>query len=164
MDLITPGIGLVFWMLLSFLTVLFILTKFGWKPILGALKEREKSIDNALRSAEKAKEEMAKLQADNQKILAEAKIERDSLLKEAREVKDKIIAEAKNEASLEAKKLIDSARQNIQNEKAEAINEIKNQIATFSVEIAEKLLRQKLADNKSQSELIDGVLKDIKLN
>jgi F-type H+-transporting ATPase subunit b len=164
MELVTPGIGLLFWMLLSFLVVFFILAKFAWKPILGALKEREKSIDNALRSAEKAKDEMAKLQADNQKILAEARAERDTLLKEAREVKDKIIAEAKNEAGIEAKKLLDSARQNIQNEKASAINDIKNQVATFSVEIAEKLLRQKLADSKGQSDLIDNMLKDIKLN
>lgn len=164
MELVTPGIGLLFWMLLSFAVVLFILKKFAWKPILKALKEREDSIKDALESAEKAKEEMAKLQVDNEKIINEAKSERDNLINEAREVKEKIINEAKTQATTEANKLIKQARINIQNEKAAAINEIKDQVAILSVEIAEKLLKQELAKDKKQEELINSLLKEIEVN
>jgi F-type H+-transporting ATPase subunit b len=164
MELITPGIGLVFWMLVSFLLVLFILKKYAWKPVMKMLKERAASIEDALRSAEKAKEQMAQLQADNERIINEAKLERDKLMKEAREVKDKIIGDAKNQASEEGRKLIESARQNIQNEKSAAMNEIKNQIASISVEIAEKILRSELEDKNKQKKLVENLLKEIKLN
>jgi F-type H+-transporting ATPase subunit b len=99
MELITPGLGLVFWMVLSFSMLLYILKKFAWKPILKALKERENTIDTALKSADKAREKMEQLKADNEKTIKEAKNIRDSLLKEARQVKDKIIVEAKQKAN-----------------------------------------------------------------
>lgn len=164
MGLITPDYGLLFWMVLSFSVVLFILKKYAWKPILSALKEREKSIEGALKSAERAKAEMAKLQADNEKILAEARFERDKLIKEAREMKDRIIEEAKTQAQVEAHKLIESARLSISSEKRAAIKEIKDQVAILSIQIAEKLIREKFAANTNQSEYIDSLLKEIKLN
>ncbi len=164
MELVTPGIGLLFWMLVSFAIVVIILKKIAWKPILKALKEREDSIEDALESAEKAKEEMAKLQVDNEKIINEAKAERDNLINEAREVKETIINEAKTQATTEANKLIEQSRINIKNEKAAAINEIKDQVAILSVEIAEKLLKQELAKDKKQEELINSLLKEIKVN
>lgn len=164
MGLLTPDYGLLFWMVLSFSIVLFILKKFAWKPIMTALKEREKSIEGALRSAEKAKLEMAKLQADNEKILAEARLERDKLIKEARQMKEKIIEDAKALAQSEGQKMIESARQSINSEKKAAIKEIKDQVAMLSVQIAEKLIKDKLADNSNQSDYIDKLLKDIKLN
>jgi F-type H+-transporting ATPase subunit b len=164
MGLVLPDFGLLFWMMLTFLLVLYILKKFAWKPILGSLKEREDSIEDALRSADKAREEMAKLQADNEKILAEARIERDNLLKEARNVKQQMIDDAKKQADTEAKKMIDSAKQAIENEKASAIDEIKKSIAAMSIQIAEKILKQQLADSKEQQELVDKYLKDLKLN
>jgi F-type H+-transporting ATPase subunit b len=164
MDLVTPGIGLIFWTAVVFLILLFILKRFAWKPINNAVKNRENSIRSALNAADKAREEMKKLQADNERILKEAKAERDTLMKEAREVKDKIITEAKEKADSEARKLIDLARINIQNEKASAITEIKGQMAILSVEIAEKILREKLKNDKESQELIDKLIKDIKLN
>jgi F-type H+-transporting ATPase subunit b len=164
MGLITPDYGLLFWMVLAFSVVLIILKKYAWKPILNALKEREKSIEGALKSAEKAKAEMAKLQADNEKILAEARLERDKLIKEARQMKDKIIEEAKTQAQVEAQKLVEAARTSIISEKKAAINEIKDQVANLSIQVAEKLIREKLAENANQSEYIDKLLKDIKLN
>jgi F-type H+-transporting ATPase subunit b len=164
MELLRPDLGLIFWMMISFLLLLFILTKFGWKPILGALKEREKSIDNALKSAENAKEEMKKLQADNEKLFQSAQKEKDNMLKEAREVKEKMLQEAKEHAANEAKKIIDAARLSIQNEKVAAINEIKIQVASLSVDIAEKLLRRELDDAKKQGDYINDLTKDIKLN
>jgi ATP synthase, F0 subunit b len=164
MGLITPDYGLLFWMLLAFSVVLIILKKFAWKPILNALKEREKSIEGALKSAEKAKAEMAKLQADNEKILAEARLERDKLIKEARQMKDKIVEDAKAQAQVEAQKMIEAARLSINSEKKAAIKEIKDQVAELSIQVAEKLIKDKLAANANQSEYIDKLLKDIKLN
>jgi F-type H+-transporting ATPase subunit b len=164
MELVTPGIGLVFWMVLSFSIVLILLKKYAWGPVMKALHDREDSIENALRSAEHAKEQMIQLQADNQKIINEAKIERDKLIKEAREVKDQIINEAKGQATIEANKLIETARLNIQAEKSAAINEIKNQIAIFSVDIAEKILSRELSDKAKQKDLIDNLLKEINFN
>lgn len=164
MDLVTPGIGLIFWTTLFFLILLFVLGKFAWPAILTAVKTRNESIKKALDAADKAKEEMAKLQADNKKILKEAKAERDALLKEAKQVKEKLIAEARDKAAEEAKKLVMGAREAIQTEKAAAINEMKSQIAILSVEIAEQILRVKLEDSKAQKELVDKLINEADLN
>lgn len=164
MELVTPGIGLVFWMLLTFTIVLILLKKYAWKPVLKMIKEREESIDGALKMADKAKEDMAKLQSDNEKILADARKERDNLLKDAREVKEKIISEAKQQASVEANKLIDNAKASIHNEKMAALSEIKNQIAFLSVDIAEKILQKELSAGSRQKEYIESLIKDINLN
>jgi len=164
MDLVTPGIGLIFWTSFIFFLLLIILRLFAWKPILNAVKNREASIKSALDSAEKAKETMKKLQVKNEEILQKAKIEREALMKEAREVKEQIINEAKEKAQQEAAKLIELARLNIKNEKNAAIAEIKSQVALLSVEIAEKILREKLSQNKEQDALISRLLDDVKIN
>lgn len=164
MELVTPGIGLVFWMLLSFTIVLVVLKKFAWKPVMEALKNREDSIESALRAAENAKEQMSQMQADNKRIMDEAKLERDKLIKEAREIKEKMINDAKGLATIEANKLIEIARTNIQAEKDAAINEIKNQITIFSVDIAEKILARELENKDKQKALIDNLLKEINFN
>jgi len=164
MQLITPDLGTAFWMLIVFGIVLYVLAKFAWKPILSALKQREGSIASALNAADKARKEMAKVQADNEKILAEAKAERDSLLKEAQELKQKIISEAKEDATKEAQKIVEAARTTIENEKAAIVNDIRKQVAVFSVEIAEKVLREKLSASKEQQEMIDKMANEIKLN
>lgn len=164
MQLVTPGIGLLFWMILSFSILLFILTKFAWKPILNMLKERETSIEKALQSAEQAKEEMARLQSDNEQIINEAKLERDKLIKEAREIKEKIMSDAKHEAQNESQKIIENARLSIEQEKLTAIKEIKNQVATLSVSVAEKILRKELATENKQKDFVDSLIGEIKLN
>jgi len=164
MKLITPDIGLMFWMLLMFGIVLFILTKFAWKPILKALKDREQSIEEALKSADKAKEEMEKLQADNEKIFQEARSERDAIIKDAKEVKQQMIEDARQETSKETQKLLEAARAAIEGEKEAAIDEIREIIAELSIDIAEKILRENLADSKEQKDLIDKLIKEIKLN
>ncbi|MDA3821775.1 MAG: F0F1 ATP synthase subunit B, partial [Bacteroidales bacterium] len=148
MDLVTPGIGMIFWTTLFFLVLLFILGKFAWPAILAAVHVRNDSIKKALESAEKAREEMAKLQSDNEKILKEAKAERDAMMKEARDIKDKIISEAKEKAGEEASKVLQNARAAIQNEKVAAITEMKQQIAVLSLDIAEKVLKSKLSKDK----------------
>ncbi len=164
MDLVTPGIGMIFWSSLFFLILLFILGKFAWPAILSAVKARNDSIRKALESAEKAREEMAQLKSDNEKVLAEAKAQRDALMKEARDVKDKIIAEAKEKASEEAARLIKNAREAIRNEKASAITEMKEQMAILSIDIAEKVLKSKLSNDKAQKDLVEKLVDDIDLN
>ena len=164
MDLVTPGIGLIFWTTLFFLILLFILGKFAWPAILTAIKARNESIRQALDAAEKAKVEMAQLQSDNQKILAEAKAERDAMMKEAKQLKDKLIAEAKEQATEEGRKLVANARESIQAEKKAAIEDLKIQVANLSLDIAEKILRKNLEDSKAQKELISTLIKEADLN
>lgn len=163
MELVTPGIGLLFWMLVSFLSVFFILKKYAWKPILNALKEREESIDEALKSADTAKAEMKKFQADNELILQKAREEKAQMLHDAKEIKKQIINDAKSEAAEEGRKMIENARSVIETEKATALNEIKKQVAELSVSIAEKILQKELEDQKAQNEMVDKMLSDIKL-
>jgi len=164
MELIQPGIGLIFWMMLSFLIVIFILKKFAWKPILNGLEEREKTIDEALNAAEKAREEMKSLKSDNEKLLHEAKEERDNILRDARKMKDGIILEAKEKAQVEANKIVEGALVTIENEKNSAIHDLKNQIASLSIEIAEKILKEELKTKGKQKELIDKLISEIKFN
>lgn len=164
MELVKPAFGLLFWMCISFGIIVFILKKFAWTPILNMLSEREKSIQDALDSAERAKEEMKALQSNNERILTDARNERDNLLKEAREIKEKIIAEAKGLATKEGERLLKAARENIQNEKMIAITELKNQVASLSIEIAEKILKSELSSDEKQKSLVNTLLKDVNLN
>ena len=164
MDLVTPDIGLIFWTTISFAILYFILSKFAWKPILGAVNEREKSIKDALSAAEKAKEDMVNLKADNEKILNEAKLQRESLLKEAREIKSKIIADAEIQATEKANKLIDAAKTAIENEKSAAMKELQNTVVDLSFSIAEKLLTKELDNKEKQLENIQDILDKTKLN
>lgn len=164
MKLVTPDIGLLFWMLVSFSIVLFLLKKYAWKPILNSLREREDSIADALNAAKKAKEEMAALKSDNERILAEARNERDIILREARDAKDSIINEARTRATVEADRLLQIAREGIQNEKMAAITDLKNQVANLSIEIAEKVIRQQLSNDEKQKALVADLLKEFKLN
>lgn len=164
MELVTPALGLMFWMVLVFLVVFFILKKYAWKPILNGLHKREEEIDSALKSAERVKAEMAKLQADNEKILAEARVERDKMIQEARQMKDKIIEEAKAAATEESHKLIQTARISIEQEKKAALKEIKDQVSELSVLVAEKILKEKLSGTANQNEYIEKLLGEIKLN
>lgn len=164
MALVTPGLGLIVWMTIAFLVVWVGLGKFAWPAILETIKEREENIANALASAENAKAEMEKLQSDNERILKEAREERDTILKEAKEIKDKLIADAEGQAKEKAAKIVADANANIQTEKAAAMAEIKTHVAALSVEIAEKILKAELADDKKQKQLVDNLLDDIKLN
>ena len=164
MELVKPGIGLIFWMTVSFGIVLFLLAKFAWKPIMSALKEREESIANALGAAQKAREEMAALNTDNQRLINEAKVERDKILKEAREAKEAIINEAKTQATVEADRLIAISREAINNQKMAAITELQNQVAAMSIEIAERILRSELANDEKQKALMSELLKEVNNN
>ena len=158
------SIGLFFWQSLLFIALLLLLRKYAWKPILNAVNDREEGIKNALASAEKAKLEMANLQADNEKLLQEARAEREAMLKEAREMKAKMIADAKDEAQVEANKTIAKAQTAIEGEKKAAIAQLKETVASLSVEIAEKVVKNELSNKEKQLELVDTMLKDANLN
>jgi len=164
MDLITPGFGLVFWTAITFIILLLILRKFAWKPILGAVSDREEGIKNALASAENARKEMENLTADNERILKEARVERESMLKEARELKNKMIADAKDEAQEQANKMIAQAQSAIASEKKAAMAELKSHVAGLSIGIAEKVLRQELNSTDKQLELVESMLGEVTLN
>ncbi len=160
-SLTTPAFGTLFWSVVIFSIFFLVLAKFAWKPILSAVKARDEMIRSSLESAEKAKEEMLKLQSDNETILRKAREERENILKEAREVREKLISEAKGKAAEEAEKLIAKARAGIESEKLKALSEIHEQVAVISVEIASKLLGEKLKQTEEQEKLIDKYLKDI---
>jgi F-type H+-transporting ATPase subunit b len=164
MDLVTPGIGLVFWTTVVFGLLLFLLSKFAWKPILGAVKEREENIEKSLQVAEKARNEMRELQSINEKLAADARIERDAMLKEAREIREQMISEAKGKANEEAERMLTAARETIRSEKNAAVAELKNQVATLSIEIAEKILRSELSGDARQKALSSQLMEDVKLN
>ncbi len=160
MELVSPGIGLIFWMTLSFGIVLFLLSKFAWPLILGSLKEREEDIANSLEAARQARDEIKNLQANNEELLKEARNEREELLREARQLKDDLIAKAKLEADEEARKIVENAKSIIEHEKTAALSELKNQVAGLSIEIAEKLLRSELSKENKQKELMNKLIQD----
>lgn len=164
MELLVPEIGLVILQTIAFLLLMFLLAKFAWKPVLAAIKEREQSIDEALNKAELAKQEMTRLTAQNEELLKEARFERDRILKEAKALKDSIVHEAKTQAHNEGAKLIEKARIEIENQKKAALAELKNQVSTLSLDIAERVLRNQLQDKAKQQELVTSLLKDVELN
>ena len=164
MDLILPDFGLLFWTALVFCCLLFVLTKFIWKPILSAVNAREQKITEALELADKTRAEMQALQAENDKILKDSRAERDNILKEAKEAGNTMIEAAKSKSKLEADKIVEAARLSINSEKAAAMEELKNHIATLSLEIAEKVVRGELASDDKQKALADKFANDINLN
>jgi F-type H+-transporting ATPase subunit b len=164
MDLILPDLGLLFWTGIVFCLLLFLLAKFAWKPILNAVNAREQKISEALELAVKTQAEMKALKAENDQILKEARAERDNILKEAKEAANHMIEEAKSKSKVEAQKIVESARLNINSEKAAAIAEIKTHVATLAVEIAEKVVRGELASDEKQKALAEKLAGDIQMN
>lgn len=156
--------GLFFWQFIILVVIVFVLGKFAWKPIVNALEAREEGIADALAAAENAKREMANLKADNEKLLAEARTERDALIKEAREIKEKMLADAKTEGEAVGEKMIAQAKAAIASEKAAAIVDLKTQVSSISIEIAEKLLKSQLSNDEAQAKLVEKMLDEVKLN
>ena len=164
MRLLTPELGLLFWTLLAFLIVFFVLRKFAWGPILSSLDQREKNIAGSLETAERVKREMAQLKSENEDLMAKAREERSAMLKEARDIKDRMVAEAKEQAKVEANKIIIDAQHQINAQKMAAITDVKNQMGKLVVEVTEKVLRKQLAGKEAQEEHIKGMIGDIKLS
>jgi F-type H+-transporting ATPase subunit b len=164
MELLTPDLGLFVWTLLAFVIVFLILKKFAWRPILDMLSEREKGIAESIASAQKVKAEMAAMQADNEKTMALAREERTMMLKEAKELKDKIVSEAKDQAKNEASKIIADARVQIEHMKLAAMTDVKNEVASLALQVAEKVLRKNLSTDAEQSSYAKMLAEEVKLN
>ncbi|MRJ09828.1 F0F1 ATP synthase subunit B [Ornithobacterium rhinotracheale] len=158
------SVGVFFWITLLFLILIFVLRKFAWKPILTAIEERENGIEEALLQAEKAREEMKALKAENEQIMQQAREERDAMLKEAKAMKEREVEAAKEIAKTEADKIIEAARRTIESEKNLAIAEVKNQVASLSLDIAEKVLKDNLKSEDQQKNLVDKLINEIKLS
>lgn len=164
MDLVTPDFGLLFWTGIVFVILLFLLVKFAWKPILTAVNERETKIADSLEQAEKAQEELKALQAKNEDLLKEARAERDAMIKDAKATATKMVDDAKNAAKEEGAKMIALAKASIESEKAAAIAELKTQVASLSIEIAEKVIKGELSTADKQKAMAEKLAEDINLN
>lgn len=164
MQLLTPGVGLIIWQTIVFVLLVLLLAKLAWKPIINSLKDRERSIQDALDTAEKARMEMSQLRSDNEKLLSEAREERDRILREARDVSVKIREDAQLDARKASDKIVEDARAAINIEKQAALREVKAQVAMFSLDIAEKLMKKNLSTDKAQKDLVESYVKDLKVN
>jgi F-type H+-transporting ATPase subunit b len=163
-ELINPGIGLVFWMLVTFVILIFLLKKYAWKPILNAVNKREEDIISALTTAEKAKREMESLKVDNEKLLAEARAERDAIMREARDIRKQILDDAKDKAQVQTDKMYLSAKEAIDRQKEAVLFDMKKQISLLALEISEKVIKQELSNKDSQQQLVQRMLDETKLN
>lgn len=163
-DVIKPDFGLLFWTTIIFLLFWLLIGKFAFRPIATALKKREDDIQSSLDEAKRTRQEMANLKAENEELLAKAREERAMILKEAKDVRDRIINEAKDKAKEEAKRIVTSAKEQIEHQKMAAIIEIKNEVGKMAIDIAEKVIRKELQNDKAQEAYVNGLVKDIKLN
>lgn len=164
MGILTPDPGLVFWTSLSFITLLLILRKYAWKPILRALKVREEYIEFSLKDAEQAKEEIRKMAETRKQMMNTARLEREGLIREARELKEEIIEEARAAAKLEAARMVEKAREQIDRERKEAVANIRQQVGLMSLEIAEKILKEELVSEEKQQSVIEKYLQQVDFN
>ena len=160
-SILTPDLGLLFWMLLAFLVVFGVLAKFGFPAIINMVDERNKYIDESLRKAHEAQERLANIEKEGESILQEAREKQAQILKEAAETRDAMVEKAQEKARAEGARLLEDARVAIEQERKAAIADIRRQVATLSVEIAGKVLKQNLKDDKSQMDLIDRMLDDV---
>lgn len=164
MELLTPNIGLLFWQIVAFGGLFFILRSFAWKPILASLQEREENIQSALDLAEKTRREMAAMKADNEKLLAQARSEREAILRGAKETADKMVADSREKAEAEGKRILEQAREAMQNERQALVTQMKKEVVTLSLDIAEKVLRKELSDKPSQEKLVNDLVSNARLN
>lgn len=164
MSLITPDFGLLFWMTIVFLVVLFILWKYGFPVITKMVKERKAFIDESLRKAQEANEKLANIQAESESILQQTREQQAKILKEANATRNAIVEQAQTKAKEEGARILNEAKAAIETEKQNAIREIRGQVATLSIQIAEKVLRQNLGDEQKQMELIDRMLDEVTAN
>lgn len=164
MDLLTPDLGLLFWQLVIFGALFFILSKFAWKPITASLKERDTNIQSALDMAEQTRREMTALKADNDKLLAQARAEREIILRGAKEAADKLLADTQKKAQAEGQRILEQARESMQNERVKMVADMKKEVVTLSIEVAEKVLRRELADKTAQEKLVQDLVSTSRLN
>ena len=160
-SILTPDLGLLFWMLLAFLVVFFVVAKFGFPAIIGMVEDRKRYIDESLQKAHEASERLANIQKEGESMLQEARQKQAQLLKEAAETRDAIVAQAQEKAREEGSRLINEAKAEIESQKQAAISEIRGEVARLSVEVSEKVLRQKLGTDEAQMDYIERMLDEV---
>ena len=160
-SILTPDLGLLFWMLLAFLVVFFVVAKFGFPVIIGMVENRKQYIDESLKKAHEASERLANIQKEGETMLQEARQKQAQILKEAADTRDAILAQAKEKAREEGNRLIAEAKSEIESQKQAAISEIRAQMAELSVKVAEKILRKELDSDAKQMETIDRLLDEV---
>jgi F-type H+-transporting ATPase subunit b len=164
MDLLSPDFGLIFWTVVIFLLTFLILARYAWKPILKMLDAREKSIADAIASADRIKAEMSQMKSEHEQMLVEARAERSRILKEAKEARDQIVGEAREQAKSEARRIVEDAQVAINNQKMQALTEVKNQVGKLALEVAGKILRRELSGGDAHEHYIRQLAEEIKLN
>lgn len=164
MELVTPGIGLIFWMTLSFSLVLIILRKFAWRPILSAIKERENYIAGAIRHSKKIERELAELDVTKEKMMIQARESVEEIIKKAKVEGEQIIQKAQLQARKEASQLIDAAKRSILAERKAAEREIREQIVLLSLDVAQKVIREEFQDPQKKNQYVNKLLEEIQLN
>ena len=162
MDLMLPDTGLLFWMTVIFGLVLFILAKFGFPLITGMVEKRNKRINDSLEAARTAEQAIAHLKEEQDRIIAETRAEQSKLMQEAAAERDRMIAHAQNQARAEAQKIMEDAKERINQEKEAAMSELRNKVAKMSIAIAEKVVRKDLASDAGQKDLVDKLLDELK--
>lgn len=160
-SILTPDLGLLFWMLLAFLVVFFVVAKFGFPAIIGMVENRKRYIDESLEKAHEASERLANIQKEGESMLQEARQKQAQILKEAAETRDAIVSQAQEKAREEGNRLISEAKSEIESQKQAAISEIRAQVAELSVKVAEKILRKELSSDAQQMETIDRLLDEV---
>ena len=160
-SILTPDFGLFFWMLVAFLVVFLLLAKFGFPVITKSVEERKNFIDESLRKAHEAQERLANIEKEGESILQEAREKQTQIRREAAQTRDAIVEQAQEKARQEGSRLLDEAKTAIAQEKNAAIADIRRQVAALSVDIAGKVLRENLKDDKSQMDLIDRMLDEV---
>lgn len=164
MELFTPDFGLVFWMFVAFLALLLVLGKFAWPVIIKSMDERADLIDKGVEYAQNAKEQLDNAREESRKFIAEAQKQQAEILRDAAKMKTQIIEEARKEAGEEAKKVMEAAKLSIEQSRKEAELQFRNEVSRFSIDIAEKMLRRQMSDEKAQTELVNKLLDEIEKN
>ena len=162
--MLSAGLGTILWTTIAFLIVLMLLKKMAWAPILKSLKDREDFISDSLKSAESANAQLSQLKADNEKFLAEARVEREKMLKEAKEIGEDIVTKARKSAVEEEQRMMAKAKQEMENEKSAAIAELKKQVVSLSIQMAETVLKKEFENKDQQMKLVEENLKSASLN
>jgi F-type H+-transporting ATPase subunit b len=164
MELFTPEKGLVVWMFIAFVILFLILAKFGWPVIIKMMDKRAATIDQGVEDARAAKEQLDNAKAEAQKYVREAQAKQADMLREAAKMKTEIIEEARAEAQKAAQKEMDAAKAAIDQARKEAELQFRNEVGRFSIDIAEKMVRTKMNNDKAQSELVNKLLDEIEKN
>ncbi len=161
MELFTPDFGLIFWMFVSFAILFFVLWKWGWPAIMKGVSDRADLIDKGVEYAQNAKQQLDHAREEADKYIADARRQQADMLREADKMKTQIIEEARSAAQTEAKKVMDAAKVSIEQERKQAEQQFRNEVSSFALDIAQKVVRNQMKDEKAQEQLVNTLLDEM---